>query len=410
VQRTTAIVLSLILGATVVAEQQTPPPPQQAPVFRSGVDLVTVDVRVIDQGGRPMTSLASWDFKVSIDGRPRRVVWATVERYTSRPDEGVPAPAATTATGTEPAAPPPVRRHYLLAVDETSFDLKNAPVAMQAARRFIDGLQPRDMVALFAYPVGGAQTNLTTDHAVVRKAIDRVMGVRDLSFGMFHMTPSEFIDIAAGDVEARSRVVLRECGPAVSTHPRCADQVLAEARSAVAYYEGIAGQSLGALKGVLKDFEKIDGRKTIIMVTGGMIQSDRGTRPDNSTLLKLVGEWAAAANTSFYLIHMDSSFLDAFSVVRPGPPNVQSLLRDRNILGIGLERIVDSAGGELFRVEAGTGDAAFNRVLTETSAYYLLGVAPEDRDRDGRTHRLDVEIGQGGLSVRNRKQVLIPKR
>ena len=85
-------------------------------------------------------------------------------------------------------------------------------------------------------------------------------------------------------------------------------------------------------------------------------------------------------------------------------------IRDRNILGIGLERIVDSAGGELIRVEAGTGDAAFNRVLSETSAYYLLGVAPEDRDRDGRTHRLDVELAQGGLSVRNRKQVLIPKR
>ena len=200
-------------------------------------------------------------------------------------------------------------------------------------------------------------------------------GVRDLSFGQFHMTPTEFIDIAAGDVEVRNRVVARECGATVT---RCSDSVLAEARGAVAYYEGIAAQSLGSLRGVLKDFEKVEGSKTIVVVTGGMIQSDRGSRPDNTNLLKQVGEWAGAANTSFYLIFMDTSFLDAFSVLRRGAPNAQTLLRDSNILGIGLERVVDSAGGELIRVQAGTGDAAFERVLRETTAYYVLGVAPDD--------------------------------
>jgi VWFA-related protein len=398
--------LCVILGATVVAHVQTPP--QQVPVFRSGVDLVAVDVQVIGRDGRPVASLTTDDFKVFIDNRPRPVVRATVLEYGARATgEKGPRPGAASAEiGGEPAASP-ARRYYLLAVDETSFDLKNVPIAMQAARKFIDGLHPRDLVALYSYPAGGAQTNLTTDHALVRRAIDRVTGVRDMGFGVFHMTPAEFIDIAAGDGEARNRVVARECGATVT---RCSDQVLAEARAAVAYYEGIAARSLSSLRGVLRDFERIDGRKTIVMLTGGMMQSDRGSRPDNTTDLKLIGEWAAAANTSFYVIQMDSSFLDAFSALRKGPPNPHTLFRDRNMLSIGLERVVDSAGGELIRVEAGTGDAAFARVLRETEVYYLLGVTPEIRDRDGRTHQLRVEVAKDGLSVRNRKQVLIPKR
>lgn len=403
-KRVAVNVLGVVLGAAVVAAVQTPP--QQTPVFRSGVDLVTVDVQVIGRDGRPVTSLAPQDFTVFIDNRRRPVEWATLLNYGARATGENAAASAPAGPNGEPAASP-ARRYYLLAVDETSFDLKNAPIAMQAARKFVDGLHPRDLVALYSYPAGGAQTNLTTDHATVRRAIDRVTGVRDMSFGVFNMTPAEFIDIAAGDGEARNRVVARECGATVT---RCSDQVLAEARAAVAYYEGIASRSLSSLRGVLRDFERIDGRKTLVMVTGGMMQSDRGSRPDNTTDLKLLGEWAAAANTSFYIIQMDMSFLDAFSAVRRGPPNPQTLFRDRNMLSIGLERIVDSAGGELIRVEAGTGDAAFARVLRETETYYLLGVTPENRDRDGRTHLLRVEVAKDGLSVRNRKQVLIPKR
>jgi VWFA-related protein len=406
VKRVAVYVSCVILGATVVAEVQTPQ--QQAPVFRSGVDLVAVDVQVIGANGRPVTSLSVSDFKVSIDRQPRRIVRSVVENFALR-ENGTAMAAA--ADGGPVSEAPSARRYYLIAVDETSFDIHHAPVAMQAARKFIDRLHPRDFVALFSYPQGGAFTNLTTDHKTVRRALDRVTGVRDLSFGVFNMTASEFIDVAAGDREMLERVLIRECGVSRATHVRCADQILNEARGAVAYYEGLAGQSLGALQGVLRDFERIDGRKTIVMVTGGMIQSDRGSRPDNANLLKQVGEWAGAANTSFYTIFWDSSFMEAFSATRKGMPNVQALLRDRNILGLGLERVVDSAGGEIIRVEGGTGDIAFERVLRETEAYYILGVVPEERDRNGRTHRLDVELVTGnGLSLRSRKQVFIPKR
>src|SRR5687768_8235248 len=48
--------------------------PPQAPTFRSGVELVSVDVGVVDRQGQPLRGLSSKDFTISVGGQPRRVV------------------------------------------------------------------------------------------------------------------------------------------------------------------------------------------------------------------------------------------------------------------------------------------------------------------------------------------------
>jgi hypothetical protein len=83
-------------------------------------------------------------------------------------------------------------------------------------------------------------------------------------------------------------------------------------------------------------------------------------------------------------------------------------LRDGTLQGLGLDRFTGMAGGELIRVQAGTGDYAFERVLRETSAYYLLAVEPEDRDRDGRPHKVRVQVNRRGAVVRARSFVVVP--
>jgi hypothetical protein len=49
-------------------------------------------------------------------------------------------------------------------------------------------------------------------------------------------------------------------------------------------------------------------------------------------------------------------------------------------------------------------------VLRETSAYYLLAVAPEDRDRTGRLQFLRVGVNAKGATVRSKTHVFIPKK
>ena len=69
---------------------------QQTPVFRGGVDLVTVDVVVLDASGAPVSDLTAADFAVEAGGVARRIVSA--EYVDARR-------AARTLSATAPSAP-----------------------------------------------------------------------------------------------------------------------------------------------------------------------------------------------------------------------------------------------------------------------------------------------------------------
>jgi hypothetical protein len=64
----------------------------------------------------------------------------------------------------------------------------------------------------------------------------------------------------------------------------------------------------------------------------------------------------------------------------------------------------------MFKVQVGSGEVAFGRVLAESSAYYLLGVEPAEADRDGRTHEVKVKTTERNSTIRGRRWVTIPKR
>ena len=57
----------------------------QQPVFRSRVELVTVDVTVVNGDGDPLTDLPADSFQITVDGSARRVVWAEFVPRTSAP-------------------------------------------------------------------------------------------------------------------------------------------------------------------------------------------------------------------------------------------------------------------------------------------------------------------------------------
>jgi VWFA-related protein len=386
----------LFLGVSWAPQQAAQPP------IRSGVELVLVDVQVVDRQGRPLGSLRPEDFQVSLDGKRRRVVSAELVRHETLvlPAEMDNRPARAAATS---EAPTPGRR-FILAIDEHSFRPASARAAMQAAGRFIDRLQPSDLVGLYTYPTGALHSDLTDDHASVRRLVERITGQLDLPMTRFNLSKSEVIDISSGDVDALRRVAAREC---VSTDMTCRRSIQSEAVSLAGYFEMQVAQSLGGLRNLMRGLAELEGRKTLVIVSGGLFTSDRGGgRVNMGSEIQHVGRAAAAANTNLYVLHMDSSFIDAFSA-RGGPS--PTLFRDSNALATGLEMIAGAAGGALIRVQAGTGDSAFDRLLLENSAYYLLGVEPEPADRDGESHRIQVRVRVRGATVRSRTTVTVPR-
>ena len=51
----------------------------------------------------------------------------------------------------------------------------------------------------------------------------------------------------------------------------------------------------------------------------------------------------------------------------------------------------------------------FERIESELSGYYLLGVESDPRDRDGKSHSIRVDVPRRGAIVRSRRQVLNAK-
>jgi hypothetical protein len=178
------------------------------------------------------------------------------------------------------------------------------------------------------------------------------------------------------------------------------------------YYEGQGNASLGMLRSLLEEMGNINGRKTLVLISAGMMASDvPGGRPDINELGMQVGKEAARSNTSIYTLYLDTSSVDRFSAeVRSGDKNLQSEARDSEVLGRWLDQFSGAAGGALFKVQVGTGEYAFDRIYKELSAYYLLGVEPAEADRDGRTHEIKVKTTQKNAIVRGRRWVTVPKR
>ncbi|HEY7475669.1 MAG TPA: VWA domain-containing protein [Vicinamibacterales bacterium] len=397
-----ALLLEGWLGAQSQTQSQAPPPPAQPPVFRAAVDVVAIDVQVVDRTGDPLKGLTPVDFEVSIDGKSRQIVSVEMIEYSSVPPTVLPVRT--------PGALMPDARVFIVAIDEYSFVPAAIGPAMQAARRFVQQLRPEDVVAIYAYPFHTGSLDLTHDHYAAERALDRVHGRRERQLGMFSLSPSEIVDITADDQAVTNRVISRECSPA---DPTCPGAVRSEAHSIAGYFEGQAAQSIASLSVLVRSLRRLPGRKTLVLISGGVMTSDRtGGRPDVTGLFSALGEEAATSETNLYVLHWDTNFLETYSAVNPtgstAGDRFTSAFRDSDTFRHGLDAVAGKSGGALLAVEAGTGQNAFDRVLRENTAYYLLGVASNTTDRDGRLHFINVKTKARGATVRSRTHVVIP--
>ena len=376
----------------------------QRPTFKSDVALVVVDAHVVDKSGAPIRDLKPDDFEVLISGKRRRVASAEFIPYDKPLSPSPPAPSAAPA---EPAAATSAtrpRRMFVLAVDEHSLHADNAFAAIGAAEKFLDKLQPDDLVGLWAYPTGVARHDMTTDHARIRALLQKIRGLYEQPVSRFNLSPAEAIGIEARDQEMTSLVTRRECGQP----PRCSTRDLSlDAQAIVTFLEMAVSQSVGALRGLIRGLAPIPGRKILVVVSGGLISNDvlRG-RVQSGAELASLGREAEKANLAMFVVHLDWSF---FHALGSGAGLRTSYFRDSNIASAGLEMLAGYAGGAVMKVQGTSPDPAFERVLRETSGHYLLGVEAADEDRDGEPHQIRVRVKRSGAQVRNRTQVVIPR-
>lgn len=400
------LLLMLVAGASLAAQAPpaaSPQPQSQPPVFRTGVDLLSVDATVVDRDGRQVTDLRPEEFVVEVDGDARPVVSA---EYISLADAG----AAPAGGASRPAAAPAQDDYFstnarvlrsgrliLLLVDQGNIRSGEGRRMMRSAAAFVDRLLPDDRVAMVAIP-RGTLVDFTTEHERVREALLATVGQASPYKGRFYMSLSEAIaTVEHSDAVLRTQLILRECA-AVLSNPveltRCEIEVEQEAGEYVNHQRQQTQASLSGLRAVLKSLAALEGPKSVILISEGMVLEGLGGDMDE------VAAIAADVRASLDIMLLDVPSVDVTQSQRPSTPRED---REREIAG--LEMLAGMSRGALHRILS-SGDQAFSRIVQSLAGHYLIGVEARRSDRDGRRHRISVKTTRRGVTVRARRGFL----
>jgi VWFA-related protein len=305
-----------------------------------------------------------------------------------------------------------MNRLFVVAIDEPSFRPGDATAAAGAAGWFIDALAPSDFVATFRYPQMSPLLAFTSGRAAAKATLVHIVGRYQRAAGEFDLSASEIVDLNSYDKTAAQRIVSDQCQPADRA---CAARLSHEAYTAATLAESEADSRIVALRQLLGALAEIPGRKTVVILSAGLLVADRASsRPRVPGEMRALGRDAALSNTMMYVVHLDSSFFAAMDRERRGAIGGSTALgrssRDGQLLAFGLEQLSGITGGAYFNVAAGTPGSVFGRVLRESSAYYLLGVEPSAAERDGEIHYLRVRTNLDDVTIRSRSQIVIPRR
>jgi VWFA-related protein len=369
----------------------------QQPTFKSRVDLVTVDVTVLDSKGNPMTGLGRGDFTLRVDGQPRTI--ASVDYVTYAPPAAATEP---TARGVADDVRHVDGRVLVVAVDQRNIRRVEGGAALEAARQFIDTLGPADRVAAIGLDATGP-IEFTADHARVKRELGDLRGRAVAMPTEFPIGISEALGVADGSRGWLDRVVTRVCGQPLARVQRmermaaeegmrdpCPTHVEQQARALAHSVRHEGAQSVDAVKHLLRRLNDIEGPKTLVLVSEGLIAEPRLVDMTDVALL------AQQARVTIYVVQPDVPAAEAGEDMLS--PTTADDVRAR---GDGLARLAGVAGGTLLQL-VGSDPHPFRRVLRETSGYYLLSFEPAPQDRDGATHRIAVDVGRPAVTVRAR--------
>jgi len=267
-----ASVLAAMVTLRVDAQQQAQQP--APPVFRSSVELTSIDVSVVDDRGRAVGDLKPEDFTVRVDGSPRRVVnadWVGLETK-----EQPPAPPAPEGyTGNENATG---GRLILVVVDEPNIRYGGTLGIRSAVNAFIDHLRPSDRAAVIGIGRGAPSTPFTSDRTRLKRAIERLVGQHQGSMlSQFTITTFEAMQIERHYPGALEEVAVRECaGMAGPAFELCMQEVQSEAIDKATTGSVDGRYTMDVLRALLNALKTIDAPKTMVFVSEGFVIDVQG--------------------------------------------------------------------------------------------------------------------------------------
>jgi VWFA-related protein len=376
--------VTLVLMTALTHAQSAAPPPQ-APVFRSSAELVLVNVLVRDRNGAVVRGLKATDFTVTEDDKPQPITSFDFEEL-DRIDAAVappdPATAPTPLRGltapraAQPLASAPVldmhgRRLMVLFFDLSSMQPEEITRSVSAAEDYVTRQwSPADMVAVVSFSTAlKLEQDFTVDRELVLTAIHRFGGAGGQGFDVG----------AAGDPDGTP------------------DDGTAFTADDTEFSIFNTDRRLDALQLLSDTLSSIDQKKSVVYFSSGMSQSGQ----DNQVELRRTIDRANRANVSIYAADMRG-----LQAIAAGGDASQASTRGVSLFSGAatkgqfdrlastqdtLTNIAEDTGGRAFFDSNGFGEV-FQRVVADTSAYYVLGYSSSNRASDGRFRRIKVRL------------------
>ena len=420
-------VLVLMLFAAPVWGQSKPEQQQQAQgedVVRVNTELVQTDVMVFDKKGHFVDGLKPEQFALRIDNKPQTISF--FERVASGAREQSSAQTKAPANPETPITTSPsslVRGRTLIFFAD---DLHLAPGSLVRTRKalleFIDhGMTESDQVAITSSSgqIGFLQ-QLTDDKIALRSAVARLNYRANTKIDMDNPPMSEYValKIREGD-EATvsyyvSEVLKQNCfKPSAGgvnyicmVSPQSARQLVIErAQMMVMQAAPDTDNTLILLEGLMRTAAQLPGRKVVFLISDGFYLNDR--KSGSRDRLKRITDAAGRAGVVIYTLDARGIISESLDVTNNRPVDSQGLASNIGEIAAsqdGLNALAGDTGGRAFRNTNAPMAEWVDKVLDETSNYYLLAWRPDsDEQKRGKFNHIEASIiGRPDLKVRLR--------
>jgi VWFA-related protein len=383
-----------LLGVAVGAQQQ--------PAFRSGVEVLAVDVVALDKTRLPVPGLTANDFAVVAGKKPRRIVGVDFIS-SAKPTRAAASLSVPGATGNGRVIAP---RTLMLLVDVDQIPAGGGRIPLKSIGEYLDQLLPADQVGVMT--LIDRRLSPTTDRAVVREGLNQLVGSSN------RLREKEMTFGEAAGIATRDRASLmaywfriadfgfampgdRSCTPpkgfeTITTVPQNCVQ---EAEVSIDRARMHTRRVLTRLGAIADAMATIPEPKAIILVSGGFI-SDIGVRNDMADL---------AAITERTRVTVHTLLLEA----EAGGGNTTDTRRlDSNTGMGGLSDVAAASRGSSQRVIT-SATAALTRIDREMSGYYVIWMERDPADTPGERIDLEVRTTRPGVSLMSRQGLTPPR-
>lgn len=333
----------------------------QQPTFRSGVDLVRLDVTVVSDDGTPVRDLTPDDFAIEINGvsRPVRSL-QFIDLARTAPDLGGSGSGAGDVTTNTASAG---RLTVVVVDEETLIDGHDRPI-IDTLTAFLGRMRPQDRTALISLPGRAARVDFTNDVEVLQAAAKKIR-----AWPPSVVAPEPIrIDRGEGGMLAGFETSNRhDYNPVTHT-----------------------------LTAIVKWLSTVDGPKSLVFVSrslpGGTVNLSR---------YQEFAQQAAAARVSVYAVRVVTNVVDIYTATGINERPDTSL--------DGLNLIASASGGVVLNAIA-RGTGVFEQIERETTGSYVVGVDPPGEAAADKAMKIDVRVRKPGVQVRAPRHVVAPSR